>query len=289
MAEPATPSRVVVSNDLSYFLVQSGISQLSLYHLPFLKRDRYPLQIVASLHSSIASHLATLRETVVECVNAWKSSLKPLDLKLQPLLPLLQNYGVDDQPLGVILKQYILVGHTSESSSVANAMDQFFTSVQMNDQLLQRMERTLHGALANVESQARKCLLSPMQALCYEVHELAGHVRFHHPEADVAQPLQDLIDASSQLWISVHTLLVSIVQGRHQVRDLCGWLRSAGSQVKARGTAPNSVQRENAKKRRVPQAVIERLLASLNTTPMKSAAAGASLSEHLLNITTSVR
>lgn len=260
---------------------------MSLYHLPFLKRDRYPLQIVASLHGSIASHLSTLRESIVECSNSWKTSLKPLDMKLQPLLKLLQNYSVDDQPLGVILKQYILVGHTSESSSVANAMDQFFTSVQMNDQLLQRMERSLHGALANVEGQARKGLLSPTQALCYEIQELAGHVQFHYPGTEQPAALQELLHASHQLWISVQSLLLSIVQGRLQIRDLCGWLRSAGSQIKARGTASNSVQRENAKKRRVPQAVIERLLSSLNTAPQDQVP-GSSLSEHLLNITTSV-
>ena len=264
--------------------MQTGRSSLSLYHFPFLKRDRYPFQIISSLHASITSHLDTLRTATVECANSWKSSLKPLDTKLQPLLRLLQNYGVDDQPLGAILKQYILLGHTSESSSMANAMDQFFTSVQMNDQLLQRMERSLHGALANVESQSRKGLLSPTQALCYEIQELAGHVEFHHRQQ--SKELQELITSSHQLWISVHALILSIIEGRLQIRDFCGWLRSTGSQIKARGTAANSVQRENAKKRRVPQAILERLLLSMNINPLDPTA---SLSESLLNITTSVR
>jgi hypothetical protein len=106
---------------------------MSLYHLPFLKEDRYPVQTIASLHSSIVSHLATLQQSIPEVLNSWKASLKPLHTKWQPLQKLLQNYGVDDQPLGAILKQYILVGHTSDSSSVANVIDQLFTSVQMND------------------------------------------------------------------------------------------------------------------------------------------------------------
>ena len=136
------PSHVVLSHDLSYLLTASAHhSLLSLFPLPFLKHDRYPLQIVASLHATMKAHVTTLQQTVVECANSWKTSLKPLDTKLQPLHRLLANYGVDDQPLGVILKQYILVGHTSESSSVANAIDQFFTGIQMNDQLVQRMER----------------------------------------------------------------------------------------------------------------------------------------------------
>jgi hypothetical protein len=281
-----------MSHDLSYLMVASANnSQLSLFHLPFLRQDRYPLQIVASLHASLTAHLATLQQSIVECANSWKTSLKPLDTKLQPLHRLLANYGVDDQPLGVILKQYILVGHTSESSSVANAIDQFFTGIQMNDQLLQRMERSLHSALANVEGQARKGLLSPTQAMCYQVHELVGHMRLHrtthhdHDQETTDAAIHDLLNATNQLWISVHTLLLSMVQGRLHIRDFCAWLRSAGSQIKARGTALNSVQRENAKKRRVPQAVLERLLGTMNTKPLE---AGASLSEHLLKISTSV-
>jgi Anaphase-promoting complex, cyclosome, subunit 4 len=291
------PGPVAMSHDLSYLLVAAAAANeaapkqqqqrqvLSLFHLPFLKQDRYPLQIVASLHASITAHVATLQQTILESFNSWKTSLKPLDAKLQPLHRLLANYGVDDQPLGVILKQYILVGHTSESSSVANAIDQFFTGIQMNDQLLQRMEGSLHSALANVEGQARKGLLSPTQALCYQVQELAGYVRFHDTTRQNEEALQDLLTATHQLWISVHSLLLSMVQGRLHVRDFCAWLRSAGSQIKARGTALNSVQRENAKKRRVPQAVLERLLGTMNTLPIQ---AGASLSEHLLKINTSV-
>jgi hypothetical protein len=258
---------------------------MSLYHLPFLKEDRYPLQTIASLHSSIVSHLATLQQSIPEVLNSWKSSLKPLDTKLQPLQKLLLNYGVNDQPLGAILKQYILVGHTSDSSSVANAMDQFFTSVQMNDQLVQRMERSLHGSLANIESQARKGLLSPTQALSLQVQELAGLVQFHATTA--TSELKQLIEASHHLWVSVEALLTSMVQCRFRVRDLCGWLRSAGSQIKARGTAAQSVQRENAKKRRVPQAVLERLLTVLDTTTLPDKQTG--LTEHLLNMTVSVR
>lgn len=281
------PSQVTMSHDLSFLMVASKNNpQLALYHLPFLKEDRYALQVVASLHASITAHLATLQQTLVECANSWKTSLKPLDMKLQPLGRLLANYGAYELPLGVILKQYILVGHTSESSNIANAIDQFFTGIQMNDQLLQRMERSLHSALANVEGQVRQGLLSPSQALCYQVQELAGHIRVHDRLGQNKKSLQDLVNASHQLWISVQSVLLSIVQGRLHIRDFCGWLRSAGSQIKARGTALNSVQRENAKKRRVPQAVLERLISTINTAPPE---AGVSFSEHLLDIKTSVR
>jgi hypothetical protein len=187
-----------------------------------------------------------IQQSIPEILNAWKSSLKPLDTKLQPLQRLLQNYGVDDQSLGSVLKRYILVGHTSDSSSVANAMDQFFTGVQMNDQLLQRMERSLHGSLANVESQARKRLRSPIQVLAFQIQELSGVIQFHNKPSEA---LQELLDASQFLWVSVESLLVDIVEARFRVRDFCGYLRHAGSQIKAQGTAAQSVQRENAKVR----------------------------------------
>eukprot|EP00980_Cylindrotheca_fusiformis_P020235 scaffold7316_cov123-Cylindrotheca_fusiformis.AAC.10 len=288
-----TNVKMTTSNDLTHFVVYSEPSsgRVSFYHFPFLRKDRYPLQAIASLHSSIVSHLNTLQQSIPEVLNAWKSSLKPLDTKLQPLLRLLQNYGVTDKALGAVLKQFILVGHTGDSSELANAMDQFFTSVQMNDQLLQRMVRTLYGALANVESQARRTLLSPTQALVFQIQELSGFVQFY--KSDGASPtndiLQELLDASHSLWISVEYLLMIIVESRFRVRDFCGYLRHAGSEIKARGTAAQSVQRENAKKRRVPEAVIERLLACLSNTKLdnKNAEKQVSLSEHILSISVS--
>lgn len=277
------PPQVVASTDLCHFLVYSE-ARMSLYHLPFLREDRYPLQTIASLHSSIFNHLNVLKQSIPEVLNSWKSSLKPLDTKLKPLNTLLEKYGVDCQPIGAILRQYILLGHTSDSSSVANAMDQFFTSIQMNDQLLVRMERTLHGSLANVESLARKGLISPSQALCLQVQELAGLVQFH--TTTTASDLHKLIDASHQLWVSVEALLTSIVECRFRVRDLCSWLRSTGSQIKARGTASKSVQRENARNRRVSQAVVERLISLLDGT--WGADKQASLTERLLKMNVSV-
>jgi hypothetical protein len=72
------------------------------------------------------------------------------------------------------------------------------------------MERSLHGSLANVESLARKGLLSPTQALSLQVQELAGLVQFH--ATTVTSELQQLIEASRHLWVSVEALLKSIVQ-----------------------------------------------------------------------------
>eukprot|EP00934_Nitzschia_sp_Nitz4_P002818 Nitzschia sp. Nitz4//scaffold85_size83877//58734//64309//NITZ4_005237-RA/size83877-processed-gene-0.128-mRNA-1//1//CDS//3329559161//2808//frame0 len=275
-----TPN-IAFSNDLSYVLFQTP-SKVSMYSLPFFHTDRFPLQVVASLHASIMGHLQSLQKSVKEITNTWRAALKPLDNKLQPLVRLLHNYGVDDQPLGAILKQFILVGHTSDSN-VANAIDQYCTSVQLNDQLLQQMNRGLRGALANVEKMARKGLLSPTQALSWHVHELAGQIQLYQVHgSEESLVLQQLVDSCHRLWMSVEALLIAMVDARFRVRDFGDWLRNVGSQVKARGTASDSVQRENAKNRRVSQAVLEQLLKSLNVSA--KAPSGPASSEHLLSL-----
>jgi phenylpyruvate tautomerase PptA (4-oxalocrotonate tautomerase family) len=321
------PPLVVASNDLAYWLTTAPINNnigasstaaksenasdlsstsrsnvLTLYHTPFLKRDRYALQQIATLHTSITAHLQTIKRSVSIVADSWKTSLRPLDQKIQPLIKLLRNYGVEvnfeakdnsnanniSTSLSTVMKEYIMMGHVNHSSSIANAMDQFFTGVQMNDQLIQRMERSLLASMANVESTAIRCLLRPTQALGWQIQELGGLVQFFYNISDEDDEdddddnetvtstndsrsnddkrllVQELTDATEELWISVENVMTFIVAGRMLVRDFCGWLRHAGSQVKARGTAPNSVQRENAKKRRIAQAVLERLVTVLN-------------------------
>ena len=269
-----------------------------------------------------------IKRSVSIVAGSWQTSLKPLDQKLLPLTNLLRNYGVEvDQnvnnevtgntsitmtTLSTVMKEYIMMGHVTHSSSIANAMDQFFTGVQMNDQLLQRMERSLLASMGNVESTAIGCLLRPTQALGWQIQELGGLVQFfdttYDDDADTvggeetisskSQLVQELIEASQQMWISTENVITSIVSGRMLVRDFCGWLRHAGSQVKARGTAPNSVQRENAKKRRVSQAILERLVTVLNKSQKDSLLSSSTmgkdqktqtgLSETLLNLKVTV-
>jgi hypothetical protein len=262
-ATAAATMTVVCSNDLTQLVVhQQGSTILKLVEVVPLQNHRYQLQTMASLHSSIQAHLDVLQTSAREVGNSWKSSLKPLDDKLSPLLGLLQNYGVEES-MSQVLRQYLLVGHTSASSNLANAMDQFFTGVQMNDQLLQRMERSLQASVANVETLVRKQLISPARALNYHVGELGGVLRFYNEEMDDTTTTTCLVlleQASERVLMSVERLLTDIIQARFQLRDFCEWLRSTGSQIKARGTAANSVQRENAKKRRVPHAVIQRMV-----------------------------
>jgi hypothetical protein len=286
---------VQCSADLTNIVVyQKGSTRLSLYPVPSLAKDRYHLQMVASLHSSIYQHLHALLEGIPQVANAWKASLKPLDSKLEPLQRLLTNYGVQES-IPQVFRQYILVGHSHANSNLANAMDQFFTSVQMNDQLLQRMERSLQGAVAGVETKVRQQLVAPAKALVWMSSELTTLLKYQYHN-DTKVHLQDLQQSSEWVLVSAELLLTQVLEGRFRLDDFGKWLRSIGSQIKARGTAPASAQRENAKKRRVPQVVVQRMLQYLEmnkSADSESSATAAknqlALTERLLGMAVSVR
>ena len=304
---------VQCSADLTNLVVyEQGSTRLSLYPVPLLAKDRYHLQMVASLHSSIYQHLHALQEAIPQVANAWKASLKPLDAKLEPLQRLLTNYGVQES-IPQVFRQYILVGHShANSSNLANAMDQFFTSVQMNDQLLQRMERSLQGAVAGVETKVRQQLVAPAKALVWMVSELTSLLNYqYHNDNDndndtssTRHHLEELQQSSDWVLVSAELLLTHVLEGRFRLDDFGKWLRSTGSQIKARGTAPASAQRENAKKRRVPQVVVQRMLQYLETNSHQNSAGNESSAttaaaaaaknqlastERLLGMTVSVR
>ena len=250
------PVNVVCTSDLTNLIVQTGASRLTLYHLPALAEYRYPLQVISALYCSMTSHLVAVEQGMKEVSAAWKSSLKPLDMKLDALKRLLKNYDVS-KDVRSVLYQYIVVGSVDDDP-VTSALDQFFsTNVQMNDQLIQRLERSLHSAVANVETLARRGLLSPARSLVYDTGDLQSE-----PLIDASTSVE-LQRASHVLVLSAEDLVARLVEARFRLRDLVSWLRSAGSQVKARGTALDSGQRENAKRRRVPHAVLERMASYL--------------------------
>ena len=273
---PGSPVSMLCTSDLTHMLVQTSSSRLTLYSLPALAHHRYPLQVVSSLYCSMTSHLQAIQQYIKEVAGAWKSSLKPLDEKLDLLKRNLTNYGVS-KDVRSVLHQYILVG-SRENQPVTSALDQFFQNVQMNDQLIQRLERSLHNAVSNVETLARKGLLSPARSLAYETGDL---------QSSLLHGSHTLQQASHTLVLAVEDLIARIVEARFRLRDLVSWLRSAGSQVKARGTAPNSAQRENAKKRRVVQAVVERMACYLEKE-VPSGGGGDSVTETLIGISITV-
>ena len=275
---------VVCSSDLSNLLVhQEKSMNLSLFSIPSLSQHRYHLQTISSLYCSISSHLEALQKHAPEILASWKVSIKPLDTKLEALVRLLKDYGVD-RDMRSVLVQYIVVGHTSVSSDLSNAIDQFFTGVQMNDQLVTRMERSLQAAIANVETTARSFLLGPARALAFHAGELLGLARYASSSLLSEEAAQTTHDSCAVLLTTVEYTVTQLVEARFRLRDFVAWLRNAGSEVKARGTAPNSAQRENAKKRRVPKATVGRILKYLQTETYQSS----SITETLLGIPVTV-
>ena len=257
---------LVASTDLSHLLVRSGPSTLTLLSMSALSQQRYDLQIISALYSSTTKHLHVLQKSATEIAASWKSSIKPLDMKLDALTRLLQSYGLveseDDSTASSIrrlLVQYILSGHTRSAPNLSNAMDQFFTGVQMNDQLIQRMEASLTVAVANVEVQVRQNLLSPAQALLYQV----SSSQLLNCQLVSTTDLQRWQSYCEILLQSTQMALTALIEARFRMRDYVAWLRSTSAQIKARGTAPNSARRENAKKRRVPDRVVQRMLTYL--------------------------
>ena len=152
--------QMACSNDLSHILVlaqpanrdiatKSNITRkeqaacYSLYSIPVFAEQRYTLQTLSALYSSMMGHLHALPSLLTDVIESWKSSLKPLDMKLESLARLLRNYGLlteDDGDVSTTtshirkhLVRYILSGHTAGSADLSNAMDQFFTGVQMNE------------------------------------------------------------------------------------------------------------------------------------------------------------
>ena len=270
---------VVCSPDLSHLLVhQEKSMNLSLFSIPALTKQQHNLQIITSLYCSITSHVEAMQTHVPEILASWRVSIKPLDTKLEALVRLLKDYGVEPD-LRLVLRHYILVGNTTTSQEMSSAIEQFFTGVQMNDQLVTRMERSLHAAIANMETTARSYILGPARALAFHAGELLGQARFA-PWLLSVEAAQQTLDLCDVLVTTAEYTLTQIVEARFRLQDFIAWLRAKGSEVKAKGTATNSVQSDTAKKRRVPQATVDKMLMYLRSETYQSN----SLTEKLLGI-----
>lgn len=248
--EASRPQQMVCSSDLVHLsILQEQSTKLTIYSIPAMTKHRYSLQTISALYSSIQSHLSAICDGVPGVSTAWTNAMKPLDLKMAALQKVLTSYGAK-QSIGSVLVQHIILGKASEH---ANALDQFFTSIHMNDQLMTRTEKALHNALAGVETVARTILLAPARSLVFDANELYGM------DDQLLPDTCELAETARTLLFSVEYLVAQIVQARFRMRDFISWIRSAATAVKAKGTPPDSVQHETAKKRRVPQVVINRV------------------------------
>jgi Anaphase-promoting complex, cyclosome, subunit 4 len=295
--QPTTPLSshsylpIVASPDLTHYITATKSSRnnnneidnhytastIVITSLPMLCKHRQNYQTIATLYCTTMQHLENIRTNIPEIYATWKSALKPMDLKLDGLQKLLLNYGLivrlnnDSGDVNInksnsvrsLLVQYILSGHTRDAPTLSNAIDQFFTSVQMNDQLLQRMGLALLSAVAMVETTVRKQLVAPATAFVYEIDQLYG-VSVCQSDLLSTETTLQLLHFARQLLLTINATLTTLIEARSRIRNFIAWLRSTGANIKAQGTAANSVQRENAKKRRVQESVVHKLLSYLH-------------------------
>jgi len=252
----------------SYNATHFAVSQLRSDHVtviscPALSTRQSEVQALSNAYISMRRQLCALDQLVAEIAATWKSSVKPLDSKLNSLVKLLKDYGILEQmSLKEVLVHHILYGESRDTSTVNNAIDQYFTGVQMNSQLMTRMERSLDAGVANVEKQLRTKLRASAQTLVFHSSQLYGMARSdtHALPLALTQDAKQLLICCKVLLACLDSAVDSVSDAQLRIKDLLDWLRATASQVKARGTAPGSVQRNDAEKKRVADNVVQRLL-----------------------------
>ncbi len=114
---------------------------ITLHSLPrALGLHRYLFQNLAVAYTHVVRHLTQLPPRLTEVRDTYRSALTPLDGKWTALQRLLRNYHPLDAAAPDIpqwLVRYIMWGHgattATDDDNLANAMDQFFTSMHMNE------------------------------------------------------------------------------------------------------------------------------------------------------------
>ena len=212
-------------------------------------------------------------------LQSWKSALRPLDTKFQGFAQLLVQYNVNSaqtsscpaDSIRLEFLRFILSGRSTVAGNASSALDQFFTRATMHDQLLQREARGVESSVASMEGAFRSQVLSSIRAVVYEAEELYGRAK--------AQTTNDsnLIDpeVAPRLYASTRVLFLTfdqclgyVIEARTRLHDLLAWMRGTASQVRAWGTASDSMQRQNARARRISNGVVQRVSDFLSRTMM---------------------
>lgn len=268
-----------------------------LFNTKLLPQKRFELQVLSASYKSIFTHLWDVQKGIQSALTSWKSALRPLDNKFKGLLQLLAKYSLDNTGGGgeggssadsirLEFLRFILSGRSSASSNTSSALDQFFTRAQMHDQLLQREIRGIEASVAAMEGSLRSHVLSSIRAVVYEAEELYGLAKAQQTSGSSgsSSATASLIDANTALclynasrilFLTFDQCLGYVVEARTRLHDLLSWIRSTASQVRAWGTATDSIQRKNARSRRVSNGVVQRVAAFLSN-PMLFALNGGS-------------
>ena len=141
------------------------------------------------------------------------------------------------------------------------------------DQIFQWEARGVEASASSVEGILRSNVLSHLRAVVYETEELYGLARAQANSEKVSfidpEMTLRLYTASRLLFLTFQRCIAQIVEARSRLHDFLAWMRGSASQIRARGTAMDSVQRKNASDRRVPNGVILRVTDFLSM-PIKS-------------------
>ena len=272
------PASTIVGAGVSGAVSASNLrTVLSLCSVPAIPQHRYELQTISSLHCSIMAHIHAIGKGLREATSSWNGALRQLDQKFDQVVNLLRNYGaiteiptdasttVKGNAVRLALRNYIISARSQRYASAASALDQFFGAPLMNDQLLQRMMRTLEASARSVEGQLRKDLLAPSRSLVWDSSELKGLVGAMSTTGLYGDQFMDpavaycLCQVAETLHLTIETCLRDMVDVRCRLRDVLGWIRSTASAVKAKDTAKDSALRENARKRRVDDSIVKKV------------------------------
>lgn len=287
---PSNDHTVALSHDLSHTIVTAD-HRLLIYTIPSVSTHRKDMQVLASQYPRIFAIFRSMQANLPEIASAWKISLKPINVKMQALIKVLVDYGcLSDEPeneaaLRHLLVRYIVLG--PQCPELGNAIDQFFTGNQMNDQLVIRMERSLQSALANIQETVRTKIVEPARRLIEECQTIWGLTTTSELFAPCQLLANYLLESSFQVWTAAQQCQAKLSQDRKRLtEDWVPWLRSIAAQIKANGTAVQSVQRQNAAKRRVGDQVLKRVISYLkegngDTTCINDERTA---TEHMLNL-----
>jgi len=309
---------LVCSPDLGTLLAVSNVDAYDtnrqtakLFSTPLLPRKRFELQYLSYAYASLFSRLWDVKKGIREALMSWRTTLRPLDTKFNGLSKLLCDYGVDGADnnaddhgsesirlefLKFILRGRVTIKSTSTtsasaaaatSSSSTSALDQFFTRAQMHDTLLQREAKMIESCASSTEVILRARVLASIRAIVYEAQELYGvaYSRVSSMEdvdcfIDIKTALC-LYKASQSLFLTFNQCLQNVIEARSRIHDLLTWLRGTAAQVRAWGTASDSVQRRNAKALRVSDIMVRRV-ATFLSSPLTFEAKGCDGSRRIL-------
>lgn len=238
-------------------------SDVKVFSCPLLVKKRFDLQILAASYRSIFSRLRSVKQGIQSALVSWGSALRPLDMKFQRLFQLFRNYNVVTENFEVgaasrsireELLRFILSGRSTVVGDASNALDQFFTRADMHDQLLLREASGVKASLGSIESKLRSGVQSGVRALVYEAEELYGLVKTHHLTAADSVMVGDdtalrLYTSSRILYLTFERFIANVVEARSRTNDFLAWMRGTATEIRARGTAADSIMRQHARDR----------------------------------------